>query len=340
MNSNIHNEIFNDAMLQAMPIAVIWVNNHGLVDWLNSAAKLILGQDWQGSPWDEVMKTCFKEMKSDGLEVATQDGRLLQVLLSTIENYPGQLITLVDVTPSRTLQRHLAHQQRLSSIGQMTAQLAHQLRTPLTSAMLLTENLIKHVSVEKGRKILKKLNQCHQSVERQIQDLLAYCRGEQLPKEKINLVRWFSQWQSLAKTHTQGHSIELICDCKLDEHWHILANTEALNGCLFNLLDNALQAEASCIKIKTYPIWGALIAIDVQDNGTGMPKSMIEKVCDPFFTTKAKGTGLGLAVVESIINQHAGTVTIDSLPNEGTMVRLIIPLGHQTGKENASNTNC
>lgn len=340
MQSNTNDDLLHDAILESMPFAVIWVNNHGIVDWLNPAAKLILDKDWQGKPWDVVMQNCFQEMQPDGLEVATQDGRLLQVSLSTIDNHPGQLITLVDVTPSRTLQRHLAHQQRLSSIGQMTAQLAHQLRTPLASAVLITERIGHIVVGDKEQRLLDKLNQCHQSIERQIRDLLAYCRGEQLTKELINISNWFSKWQSLAQTCLQAKSIELRCEFELDKHCLMKANAEALNGCLSNLLDNALQAEASCIKIKIYPIWDTLVAIDIQDNGNGIQKHIIEKVCDPFFTTKAKGTGLGLAVVDSIINQHTGTITIDSVPNAGTMVRLILPLSHHTGNDYASNTNC
>ncbi|WP_367606580.1 PAS domain-containing sensor histidine kinase [Legionella sp. W05-934-2] len=332
--------MLNDAILETMPFAVIWVNNHGKVDWLNAAAKLILGKDWQGSPWDAVMQHCFQQMQPDGLEVATQDGRLLQVSLSTIEDHPGQLITLVDVTPSRTLQRHLAHQRRLSAIGQMTAQLAHQLRTPLASAMLLTERLNTTTTEDKRQGLMEKLKQCHLSIERQIHDLLAYCRGEQLKKESIHLTDWFSQWQNHAKTYVHDNPVELICESLVDEHWQMIANAEALTGCLFNLLDNALQAKASYIKIKVYPIWDTLIAIDIEDNGCGMPKSMLEKVCDPFFTTKAKGTGLGLAIVESIIHQHAGTVTIDSTPDIGTTIRLILPVSHHTGKEYAANINC
>jgi two-component system, sensor histidine kinase FlrB len=76
-------------MLDAMPFAVIWVNNHGLVDWVNPVAKQILGKDWQNNPWDIVMQTCFKSMQPDGLEVTTMDGRLLQVSLSTIDTFPG-----------------------------------------------------------------------------------------------------------------------------------------------------------------------------------------------------------------------------------------------------------
>lgn len=326
-------------LLEALPFAVIWVNNQGVVDWMNKEAVRILEGDWHGHFWNEVMQQCFEDMRLDGFEVATQNGQLLQVYLSTVEGTPGQLITLVDMTSSRTLQRHLAHQQRVYTVGQMTAQLAHQIRTPLASSILLTERIARLCNDEQCRSMVDKLKDCHQSIEKQIQHLLAYCRGENLTMEKINIQDWLTQWQLQAETHMDQSVVDILLDFEIAPEETMVANQEALTGCLFNLLDNALQAEASCIKIKVYAIWDSLVAIDFQDNGHGISQSLVDKVKEPFYTSKAKGTGLGLAVVESVINQHGGTVSIESEQGSGFFVRFILPVKDDTRKDNASNTH-
>ncbi len=141
-------------LLKALPAGVVVLDSHGMVTQTNPAAIHLLGEPLNGEHWIDVIQRCFAPRQDDGHEISLKDGRRVSIEIRTMENQPGQLILLTDMTETRQLQSQLAHAQRLSAMGKMVASLAHQIRTPLSAAILygghLTEPDLDHRIVEKS----------------------------------------------------------------------------------------------------------------------------------------------------------------------------------------------
>ena len=128
-------------LLQVMPAGVVVIDGKGHVKQANHLAKSLLGEPLEGQVWRNIIKRSFKPQADDGHEVSLFDGRKVKLSITPLVNEPGQLIVLTDLTETRQLQQRIGHLQKLSSLGKMVASLAHQIRTPLSAAMLYAANL-------------------------------------------------------------------------------------------------------------------------------------------------------------------------------------------------------
>ncbi|MDO6618601.1 MULTISPECIES: PAS domain-containing sensor histidine kinase [unclassified Shewanella] len=316
-------------ILQAMPSGVVIINGDGIVTLANPVATDLLGRPLQGAKWFDIINRAFSPQDDDGYEVSLKDGRRVKLAITPLSPEPGQLIVLTDLTETRLLQKNLSHLQRLSALGKMVATLAHQVRTPLSAAMLYASNLAspKLNDTAKKRfqgKLVDRLNE----LERQVNDMLLMARNKQ---------------DGAAESTSTADIIEPVlanCEpivenkqCKLhfidQTDKHIMANTNALSSAINNLVMNSLEANATEIQIVTGEDEHG-INIDVIDNGKGLSKEMQQQVLEPFFTTKSQGTGLGLAVVQTVVRNHGGRLQVTSQPHKGSLIRLSFPMAKDT----------
>jgi two-component system sensor histidine kinase FlrB len=232
---------------------------------------------------------------------------------------------LADITTSRDYEKAKENDKRLVSIGTMTAQLAHQIRTPLASAMLYTEHLNNLPDLDgRSQTWLSRLQECHGSIEQQIQDLLLFARGTSIEPAALDMNEWCEQLLLRAQPYLETYSASLTLNNQLlfnDAFLH----KESLIGAVLNLIINALQSNAVEIYLTLASMDHSGIQISVEDNGKGMPEEVKNQAFLPFYTTRAQGTGLGLAVVFAVVKAHGGRVHIESAPNEGTQVDLYLP---------------
>lgn len=312
-------------ILASLPCGLLVLNAQGHIIWLNAAAEVLLGTDLQGAAWRDVIQQAFAPREDDGHEVSLVDGRRVRVAISSLDSLPGQLVTLTDLTATRDYEQAKANQHRLMAIGRMTAQLAHQIRTPLSSAMLYTEHLAAQ-SYEDDRCLqwIERLQDCHMSIEQQIQDLLLFARGETIEPALINIQEWCNQLIERAEPLIQAESARLTVDNQL-KRTEISLHGESLTGAILNLIINALQAKASCITLSIQQSDEGGIQFKVIDNGVGMPEEIKSQAFAPFFTTKAQGTGLGLAVVYAVVKAHGGGVVLNSLSGQGSCITINLP---------------
>lgn len=312
-------------ILSSLPTALVILNALGRVVWLNPSAEAMLGYGLLDSLWLDVIQRAFVPRADDGHEVSLADGRRVHVAISCLDSLPGILVTLTDITASRDYEKAKENDKRLVSIGTMTAQLAHQIRTPLSSAMLYTEHLNNVPKTEeRSQNWIKRLQECHSSIEQQIQDLLLFARGTSIQPKPIDMALWCNQLIQRAQPYVENSSAifqvnnQLICN---DASLH----GESLIGAVLNLVINALQSEAGKINLTLASTDDSGIQISVEDNGKGMSEDVKLQAFSPFFTTKAQGTGLGLAVVFAVVKAHNGKVTLDSVEGQGTQVDLYLP---------------
>ncbi|MDP3269290.1 MAG: ATP-binding protein [Legionella sp.] len=317
-------------ILSSLPTALVILNSQGRVVWLNPSAEAMLGYGLIGALWLDVIQRAFVPQADDGHEVSLADGRRVHVAISTLDSLPGILLTLSDLTATRDYEKARENEKRLVSIGTMTAQLAHQIRTPLSSAILYTEHLNNVPNLDS--KILHwihRLQECHASIEQQIQDLLLFARGTSIQPKLIDMNQWCSQLIQRAQPYAESFAALFKVNNQLITPQSSI-HGESLIGAVLNLVINALQSEATEIYLTLASMDDSGIQISVEDNGRGMPEEVKNQAFSPFYTTKAQGTGLGLAVVFAVVKAHGGKVRLDSIEGVGTQVNLYIPGDNRT----------
>jgi two-component system sensor histidine kinase FlrB len=165
-------------LLEVMPAGVVVIDGKGVVRQSNNLSKTLLGEPLEGQLWRTIIARSFKPQADDGHEVSLYDGRKVKLSITPLEKEPGQLIVLTDLTETRQLQQRIGHLQKLSSLGKMVASLAHQIRTPLSAAMLYAANLSNNTLNKTSReKFSNKLVSRLRELESQENDMLLFAKS-------------------------------------------------------------------------------------------------------------------------------------------------------------------
>lgn len=227
---------------------------------------------------------------------------------------------------------NLTQSERLMAMGEMAASLAHELRNPLGS-IELHAGLIKKTKagIDKVREYATEIQRAVKTLNHIISNSLQFTREVKAKKQSFSAAKVFLS--EICEYVIQGE--ETRCDLqKLDLTWTELGEEKfeidpyLIGQVAINLLTNAIQARGTDVE----RVHSVQIAIDhsnkeywilsVRDSGEGISEAVREKIFDPFFTTKEKGTGLGLAVVHSIVEAHQGAIEIESSPQAGTLFKI------------------
>ncbi len=322
-------------LLDLLPGGVIVIDAEGCVREANPAACELLGEPLIGMRWREVIARSFAPRDDDGHEVSLRDGRRLSIATRSLDAEPGQLVLLNDLTETRRMQDQLARHERLSSLGRMIASLAHQIRTPLSAAMLYASHLAEPQQVltdETRLRFAGNLKERLHELEHQVRDMLVFARGELPLNDRISPKALFQALQHAAHAHVEGHAVRWQCDSRLGE---LLCNRDTLVGALLNLIENALQASSGPAKLKVHlSRRDDNLRVCVSDAGSGIDEQLLARLGEPFVTTKATGTGLGLAVVQAVVRAHRGTLRLRSRLGRGTCVTVLLPLIDGRGEVN------
>ena len=315
-------------LLQALPGGVVALDNNGIVQEYNQAAIDLLGEPLSGSSWAQVIQRAFAPRSDDGHDVSLVDGRRVNISTCPMINEPGQILLLTDVTEMRELQDRLNQQQRLVAMGQMAASLAHQIRTPLASAMLYTSHLRRPaLKPDDHERFCEKVRTRLAHLEHIVNDMLLYARSNNTGEQQS-----FRVHDLLTELEHNLDAQLLQSECHYQ--WHdetdgaqLIGNQQMLLSALSNLGMNALQAMQGQGELIVFARQRDRQAIEivVSDNGPGIPDDKLQHIFDPFFTTRSEGTGLGLAVVRAIVHAHKGEIIVDSQADKGTTFVLRLP---------------
>ena len=312
-------------LLDLLPGGVIVIDDRGRVREANPAACELLGLPLEGELWRHVITRCFAPREDDGHEISLIDGRRLSISTRSLDAEPGQLVLLNDLTETRRLQDQLARHERLSSLGRMVASLAHQIRTPLSAALIYASHLTEQqLPVETQQRFAGRLKERLHELEHQVRDMLVFARGELPLTDRIAPKALMQALQAAAQPHVEGIAMRWQCDIHDGE---LLCNRDTLVGALLNLIENALQAGTALVRLKVHVYArGNTLRLCVSDSGSGIEPQVLERLGEPFFTTKATGTGLGLAVVKAVVRAHQGQLQLHSRRGRGTCALLSLPL--------------
>lgn len=323
-------------LLQALPGGVIALDNNGVVQEHNQAAIDLLGEPLSGISWAQVIQRAFAPRSDDGHDVSLVDGRRVNISTCPMINEPGQILLLTDVTEIRELQERLSQQQRLVAMGEMAASLAHQIRTPLASAMLYTSHLRRPgLKAEDHDRFSEKVRARLAHLEHIVNDMLLYARSNNTGEQQSFGVNTLL---TELEHNLDAHLLQSECDYRWRDdsnNAELVGNQQMLLSALTNLGMNALQAMQGKGELIVIARQSDARHIDivVSDKGPGIEQEKLQHIFDPFFTTRAEGTGLGLAVVRAIMHAHKGEIIVDSELGKGTTFILRLPLLVDTAQQ-------
>ncbi len=315
------------SLLTLLPAGVVLIDRHGRVADSNPAARDLLGEPLDGERWLDIIARAFAPRGDDGHEISLRDGRRIAIATRSLDGEAGQLLLLTDLTETRALQQRLARHQRLSEMGRMVSSLAHQIRTPLSAAMLYAGHLCERdLSVEQTRKFSRKILDRLTHLEQQVRDMLIFVRGDVRLTDTFSADELFAALQSAAEMALASNDAQ--CEWRGEAGDAVVhGNREVLVSALMNLVNNALQAAGKGAQLRIgATVVDAQLVIAVRDNGPGFDAEVAKHLNEPFFTSKAQGTGLGLAVVRAVAEAHGGGFELGCEPGQGACASLRLPL--------------
>lgn len=228
-------------------------------------------------------------------------------------------------------QIQLLQAEKMSSLGKLSAGVAHQLNNPLGGITLFAKLILEEYDLEEGakedlRRILKDAKRCRDTVK----ELLEFTRQTRHLMRPCDVNKSISRTLFLLENQVllQNINIEKDLDSSLP---YVLADTQQLNHLFMNIIINAVQAMEGKgkLEVKSYRLPdGNKIRIEISDTGQGIPEEILPRIFEPFFTTKeeGEGTGLGLSLVYNIVENHGGNIKARSNPGEGSTFIIELPV--------------
>ncbi|MDQ1303471.1 MAG: two-component system, sensor histidine kinase FlrB [Pseudomonadota bacterium] len=254
-------------------------------------------------------------------------GSLKAALATTTDERDAALARSANAGTRRSkVDAALSRHQRLAALGEMAATLAHQIRTPLSAALLYTSNAANPAIPPPRRdELLSRAIGCLNNLEHLVGDMLGFARGavaSNLPVELADIAT--ATENAAAALLRPGQKLE-VDPAPADAI--VCGNREALVGTLLNLITNGLQAAGPSAVVRLgFSVSGNTAELRISDNGPGVPPGLHNRIFEPFFTSRSDGTGLGLAVVQSVARAHGGDVHVENTPPQGASFVLRLPL--------------
>ncbi len=245
-------------------------------------------------------------------------------LISKKNEVIGVLGTAEDVTEKVQVEKRMEVLHRLASIGELTAQITHEIRNPLAGMKTTSQVLKKRLNlVDEDKELFALLEDEINRLNESLSKMLNFARPKQAKKQRVNVKKVTLEIGSMLKKIFEDRNIKIVL--AVNEFQYVFVDEDHLKQILLNLLLNAINAIESegTIRITVKNI-SEKVEVSIIDNGKGIEKEHISKIFYPFFTTNTKGTGLGLAVVEQLLVQNNGEIKVESEVGNGTVVKILL----------------
>lgn len=240
----------------------------------------------------------------------------------------------VDISERKKLEEQLRRTERVAELGTLATGMAHEIGTPMSVILGRAEYLMERVKDEPTKKGLKTIVSQVERITKVMNQLLTFARRRPPERRAVDLRRTIEDNLEIFHERLERHRIKVEKTfaeaCPL-----VYADADQMSQVAINLVMNAVHAmpEGGTLRIGLAPSDG-MVKLTVADTGHGIPQEVIAKIFDPFFTTKefGKGTGLGLTVVKGIMEEHGGSVSVDSEPGNGTTFTVTLPINQHEGQ--------
>ena len=303
-----------ESLVSVLPSGVVILDKNAIIRDVNLKAVELLGEPLAGLSWSGVVsRVAVPEVRS-GFELRLRDGKILSLTSRDLNKGGERVILLTEVTSIHETQERNSRDKRLTALGEMAASLAHQIRTPLSSSILYMSQLaLDELPSKQREQMAEKVQDRLGHMSGVIDSMLSFVRGAKPQIRAVSLASLVEKTQELIciPADQAGASVSFS---DVDPSLMIHADNEVLAGALVNLIMNAIQMtkHKPWVSIAVTDLSPNQVEIKVLDNGPGIATQHLEKVFDPFFTTRMHGTGLGLAVVAMTISAHDGDICVQN----------------------------
>lgn len=345
--------LYAENIIESIPIAVITLNSRGCIQSFNKASEELLGVSRE-----EVLNTDYSNIIPENevprmaktIEYVMKTGRtfwgkdrefytkskrkiISNLTFSLVKDRRGKIqgiaIIVEDVTQQRKMEEYLQHSTKLAALGTMAVSVAHELRNPLSAIYGFASLLLNETEPrDSKKKFLEIIIEEAQRLTQVAQGLLEFGKPSSEPLQEVSLCKVFQKVLTLVAPEVTNREVKVKNEIPPDLPL-VWGHPQDLQQAFFNILINALQSVLPSEGEITLKGWvdekNNWIVIEISDNGKGIDSQDLPYIFDPFFSTKEKGIGLGLAITSRIITNHHGLIKVNSQPGAGTTFRIRLP---------------
>ncbi len=268
----------------------------------------------------------------------TKDGEIINIkllaypLYNIVNNIEGIVIVLEDISEIRNLEKQIRRAEKLSAVGELASGVAHEIRNPMGIIKTISQTIqgeTQDEDIKEGlRIIIHEINRANTV----IKGLLNYASPGIKQIKLLDINDIINNIILITKKYAENHNVEI--NFISNEASKVLIDSDSLKQCFINIIFNAIQAMPGGGNLDIITtIDNSWVKIIFQDTGIGISEDKLEKIFEPFYTTKDTGTGLGLSITHRIIEEHKGFMEVESKVNKGTEIYIYLPLKEQKGEE-------
>jgi signal transduction histidine kinase len=257
------------------------------------------------------------------------------VVLTAMRNMNGDLVGFAeiirDLTERRRAQEQAMQNERLAAIGEMVTGLAHESRNALQQIQACVEMLTRRLKTAPEIGLVTEIQKAHDRLFRLLEEVRGYAKPIKLERLPVDISKvWRQAWQQLAAQRNGSLAIleENVGDCSVN----CLVDAFSIEQLFRNLFENSLAAANGALKVQvscqpSHLDGQSAVRIRVADNGSGLTAEQKRRIFEPFYTTKSRGTGLGMAIAKRVVEAHGGRISVGELSGPGTAIDVTLPRG-------------
>ncbi|MCB0732466.1 MAG: hypothetical protein KDC88_15695 [Ignavibacteriae bacterium] len=334
-------EAYSDKVLHNVSDAVIVIDGNNVIKISNNAANKLLNLD--ANSLDNKIETlnldqsCLMIFNTNlGLEQIEcniqNDRKYLLISKSTFESEnksTNTVLVIRDLTEQKLLENQIQRKERMVAMGELASGVAHEIRNPLNTISTITQQLNKDFEPIENKEEFKTLSNLVANevkrINQTVQSFLRFTKPEKISPSEFLLSELITQIENQYKLMLKEKSITF--SHKLNWDGIVKWDRNQIQQVIMNLVQNSFDSieNKGEISIESFK-QNEDIIIKIKDNGPGIPSHILNKIFNLYFTTKAKGTGIGLSIVQKIIMEHGGIINVESEKNNGTEFSIKLPI--------------
>jgi two-component system sensor histidine kinase PilS (NtrC family) len=344
-------QVFRDLIFESVGSGLIAVDPRGRITAFNRAAEAITGigaPEALGRPWESIfgisvdLERVRRAMAGPGgqsqryeIELHRRDGRQIPVGATfwLLKSGQGESVGLIgvcqDLSSIKQMEARMRQADRLATLGRLSANIAHEIRNPLASMSGAIEVLAKELPQDAGSgRLVEIVLRESERLNRIIRDFLEYARPAPLALLHVNLAEILDEVLLLLEHRSPAANIKVIRE--YGDTLPVRADPQQLRQAIWNLCINAVQSmpDGGEVRVGARELTDespGRLQLRITDSGQGIPEKDLPHIFEPFYSTKPEGSGIGLALVYRVIQDHGGLVEVRSKPGAGTTFTLTLP---------------
>ncbi len=341
-------QTYTGNIIENMSDALVTTDKDGLITIFNKNAEAMFGlpeSQVRGNKLVDVLGREFLFLSDslndsgdiNNIEVLYSDStnKNYVLLVSTTKTFDktGSLdsftIVFRDITGVRNMEKQVMQHDKMVAMGELASGVAHEIRNPLNSISMIAQRYKKEFkpqeNIEEYDSMTDVLLSETKRVNSIIQQFLRFARPPRLNKSEVIVSDLINNISAMIEPQCRSKKLEfeVKCDCSQK----VKLDIDLMKQVLLNMLQNSIDATSKGRISLAARKSGSLLVIEISDTGHGIPEDKMDKIFNLYFTTKQRGTGMGLSIVQQIVSQHSGTVKVESKPGKGTKFTIEIPVG-------------